>query len=85
MGEMGEDAKPEDVLKVMEAVGGLALKMRLEDDDEVGPFGLDKNPKKNPIHKLDGPSNVINLIKKFFAPMVKDESSAFILQNKSLN
>ena len=35
MGEMGEGAKPEDVLKVMEAVGGLALKMRLEEDDEV--------------------------------------------------
>ena len=33
MGEMGEGAKPEDVLKVMEAVGGLALKMRLEKDD----------------------------------------------------
>ena len=45
MGEMGEDAKPEDVLKVMEAVGGLALKMRLEKDDEVGPFGFNKKPK----------------------------------------
>ena len=46
MGEMGEDAKPEDVLKVMEAVGGLALKMRLEKDDEVGPFGFNKKPKE---------------------------------------
>ena len=25
--ELGEDAKPEQVLKVMEAVGGLALKL----------------------------------------------------------
>ena len=46
MGEMGEGAKPEDVLKVMEAVGGLALKMRLENDDEVGPFGFNKKPKE---------------------------------------
>ena len=46
MGEMGEDAKPEDVLKVMEAVGGLALKMRLENDDEVGPFGFNKKSKE---------------------------------------
>ena len=46
MGEMGEDAKPEDVLKVMEAVGGLALKMRLEEDDGVGPFGFNKKPKE---------------------------------------
>ena len=46
MGEMGEGAKPEDVLKVMEAVGGLALKMRLEKDGEVGPFGFNKKPKE---------------------------------------
>ena len=39
---MGEDAKPEYVLKDMEAVGGLALKMRLDKDDEVGPFGFNK-------------------------------------------
>ena len=29
----------------MEAVGGLALKMRLEEEDEVGPFGFNKKPK----------------------------------------
>ena len=45
MREMGEGAKPEDVLKVMEAVGSLALKMRLEEDDEIGPFGFNKKPK----------------------------------------
>ena len=28
--ELGEDAKPEQVLKVMEAVGGLALKLAVE-------------------------------------------------------
>ena len=41
MGEMGEDAKPEDVLKVMEAVGGLALKLAL--DKKEGPFGFNKS------------------------------------------
>ena len=30
----------------METVGGLAQKMRLEDDDEVGPFGFNKKPKE---------------------------------------
>ena len=40
MGEMGEGAKPEDVLKVMEAVGGLALKLALEKKE--GPFGFNK-------------------------------------------
>ena len=38
--ELGEDAKPEDVLKVMEAVGGLALKLALE--DKLAPFGFNK-------------------------------------------
>ena len=38
--ELGEDAKPEQVLKVMEAVGGLALKFAL--DDKEGPFGFNK-------------------------------------------
>ena len=38
--ELGEDAKPEQVLKVMEAVGGLALKFAL--DEKEGPFGFNK-------------------------------------------
>jgi len=37
--ELGEGAKPEDVLKVMEAVGGIALKLKLE---ETLPFGFNK-------------------------------------------
>jgi len=37
--ELGEGAKPEDILKVMEAVGGVALKMKLED---TIPFGFNK-------------------------------------------
>jgi len=37
--ELGEGAKPEDVLKVMEAVGGVALKLKLE---ENLPFGFNK-------------------------------------------
>ena len=38
--ELGEDAKPEQVLKVMEAVGGIALKLSLE--DKLAPFGFNK-------------------------------------------
>ena len=37
--ELGENAKPEDVLKVMEAVGTLALKLKIEDNI---PFGFNK-------------------------------------------
>ena len=38
--ELGEGAKPEDILKVMEAVGSVALKVALEDKGE--PFGFNK-------------------------------------------
>ncbi len=39
--ELGEDAKPEQVLKVMEAIGGVALKTALE-EKLSGPFGFNK-------------------------------------------
>lgn len=39
--ELGDNAKTEDILKVMEAVGGVALKLKLEDEGE-GPFGFNK-------------------------------------------
>jgi|TARA_B100000900_G_scaffold414613_1_gene441760 hypothetical protein len=38
--ELGEGAKAEDVLKVMEAVGSVALKLALEEKE--GPFGFNK-------------------------------------------
>ena len=39
--ELGEGAKPQDILKVMEAVGGVALKLALDEKD--GPCGFNKN------------------------------------------
>tara|TARA_R100000406_G_C3009574_1_gene97091 strand:+ start:120 stop:344 length:225 start_codon:yes stop_codon:yes gene_type:complete len=39
--ELGDGAKPEDILKVMEAVGGVALKLALE-EKLTGPFGFNK-------------------------------------------
>ena len=44
--ELGEDAKPEQVLKVMEAIGGIALKQALE-DKLSGPFGFNKKEKED--------------------------------------
>ena len=41
--ELGEDAKPEDILKVLEAVGTVALKLKLEEGAE--PFGFNKKTK----------------------------------------
>jgi len=38
--ELGDNARTEDILKVMEALGGVALKMR--DEEKEGPFGFNK-------------------------------------------
>ncbi len=39
--ELGDDAKTEDILKVMESLGGVALKLALDKKD--GPFGFNKS------------------------------------------
>ena len=39
--ELGGDCKTEDILKVMESLGAVALKLRLE-EDKVAPFGFKK-------------------------------------------
>jgi len=39
--ELGEDAKTEDILRCMEAIGGVALKVALE-EKSAGPFGFNK-------------------------------------------
>jgi len=44
--ELGENAKPEQVLKVMEAIGAVALKAALEEKLE-DPFGFYKKEKKD--------------------------------------
>lgn len=38
--ELGDGARTEDILKAMEAVGNVALKLAL--DDKEGPFGFNK-------------------------------------------
>ena len=38
--ELGEEVKPDQVLKVMEALAGVAMKNRLE--DKLSPFGFNK-------------------------------------------
>ena len=43
--ELGTSAKTEDILKVMEALGGVALKLR-DEEEKVGPFGFNKKDEK---------------------------------------
>jgi len=44
--ELGEGAKTEDILKVMEALGGVALKLKSEEEG-VGPFGFNKKEEED--------------------------------------
>ena len=44
--ELGDDAKPEDILKVMETLGGVALKVKLE-EKMSGPFGFNKKKEED--------------------------------------
>jgi hypothetical protein len=40
--ELGEDAKAEDILKVLESIGTVALRLKMEEKE--GPFGFNKKP-----------------------------------------
>ena len=40
--ELGEGAKAEDILKIMESLAGVVMKKRSE--TKVGPFGFNKKP-----------------------------------------
>jgi hypothetical protein len=40
--ELGESAKAEDVLKIMESLAGVAMKNRVK--DKIGPWGFVKDP-----------------------------------------
>lgn len=44
--QLGEDAKTEDILKVMESLGGVALKLKLE-EKLSGPFGFNKKDEED--------------------------------------
>ena len=48
--ELGEGAKTEDILKVMETLGAVALKLKLE-EKMTGPFGFNK--KKDEVSDED--------------------------------
>ena len=41
---LGEDAKAEDILKVLESIGTVALRLKMEEKE--GPFGFNKKEKE---------------------------------------
>lgn len=53
--ELGESAKTEDILKVMEALGGVALKLKMEEKE--GPFGFNKKEEEEDYEKVGTTTN----------------------------
>ena len=43
--ELGEGAKTEDIIKVMETLAGVALQLKEKEDEENSPFGFNKKVK----------------------------------------
>ena len=44
--ELGSEAKTEDILKVMESLGGVAMKLKQEEEEKSSPFGFKKQTKE---------------------------------------
>jgi hypothetical protein len=38
--QLGEGAKAEDILKIMESLGSVVMKKRMEEEGKIGPFGF---------------------------------------------
>ena len=55
--ELGEGAKAEDILKIMESLAGVVMKKRSE--TKVGPFGFNKNHPKRKMIQTDTQLEVI--------------------------
>ena len=55
--ELGEGARAEDILKVLESIGTVALRLKLEEKE--GPFGFNKKKKKLQSRPLECLANVI--------------------------
>tara|TARA_R110002020_G_scaffold493_4_gene2467 strand:+ start:1936 stop:2283 length:348 start_codon:yes stop_codon:yes gene_type:complete len=52
-GELGEGAKAEDILKIMESLAGVAMKKR--DENTVGPWGFLKENLDDNVEKKEVP------------------------------
>lgn len=51
--QLGQDAKTEDILKVMESLGTVAMKIREDEEEEekekIGPFGFNKKKEESDV------------------------------------
>ncbi len=53
--QLGEGAKAEDILKIMESLAAVVMKKKLESEGKIGPFGFIRNEDGAPV--IDNPDD----------------------------
>ena len=48
--ELGEDARAEDILKILESIGTVALRLKMEEKE--GPFGFNKKEEEEVTEQI---------------------------------
>ena len=55
--ELGDNARAEDILKIMESLGGVIMKKRSEEEGKIGPFGFIRELNDDGAPVIDSPDD----------------------------
>ena len=55
--ELGDNARAEDILKIMESLGGVVMKKRSEEEGKIGPFGFIRELNDDGAPIIDSPED----------------------------
>ena len=55
--ELGDNARAEDILKIMESLGGVIMKKRAEEEGKIGPFGFIRELNNDGAPVIDSPED----------------------------
>ena len=55
--QLGDNARAEDILKIMESLGGVVMKKRSEEEGKIGPFGFIRELNDDGAPVIDSPED----------------------------
>ena len=55
--ELGDNARAEDILKIMESLGSVVMKKRSEEEGKIGPFGFIRELNDDGAPVIDSPED----------------------------
>ena len=55
--ELGDNARAEDILKIMESLGSVVMKKRSEEEGKIGPFGFIRELNDDGAPIIDSPED----------------------------